>query len=109
MVPESREDGEKSKLKLVIPVIVAIIGCCGAVLAAFVGIWPEVWKLIVTPSSSLSTTSAPTLIPASPSASDQPLSISELWPENTVCHPGGTWSADLWVRSLGGTGTMSTI
>jgi|GEM_PF-2434428 len=85
----------------------ALITACATIIAAMIGILPELWKI--------RTTSTPTItLPVMPSTESLPasatpglrvrLSIRDLWPVGTGCQIGGTWWADLWIQPTGGDG-----
>jgi len=111
-------------VKVIVAVVVAVIGACAAVAAAGIGAigtipdWLKFITSVRAPVSPTAThTSFPTLMPTPsltptgvwPTSTHTPppiaLVIRELWATGTKCLRSGGWSADLWVRPEGGSGT----
>jgi len=85
----------------------ALITACATIIAAIIGIWPELQKIRATPipATTLPTTPSFESLPVTATSGvNVQLSIRDLWPVGTGCQIGGTWWADLWIQPTGGDG-----
>ncbi len=84
----------------------ALITACATIIAAVIGIYPDLSKICATstPATNLPTALSTESLPAPATGPRIQLSIRDLWPVETGCQIGGTWWADLWIQPTGGDG-----
>ena len=111
--------GESGWVKVIlIPLLIALIGLCGSYGATVIGLIPDIWDHLSSPDAPSPTptfpamtaepiTVTPATSPPTSSGEDTTLQIVEFWLLETACHPGHSWSVELWVRPQGGDGSYS--